>query len=51
MKAAGVGAKRPAQVLYICKPEASCQGKGIFITKKLEDLREQLNGQIQGMKD
>jgi tubulin polyglutamylase TTLL6/13 len=24
--------------MLICKPEASCQGKGIFITKKLEDV-------------
>ncbi|CAG9333933.1 unnamed protein product [Blepharisma stoltei] len=25
---------------YICKPEASCQGKGIFLTRKLEDIPE-----------
>lgn len=28
---------------FICKPEASSQGRGIFIVKKIEDLRTQLN--------
>lgn len=51
MKSAGIVGKRPPQILYICKPEAGCQGKGIFITRKLEDLREQLNGQLQEMKE
>eukprot|EP00826_Nyctotherus_ovalis_P032090 TRINITY_DN25911_c0_g2_i2.p1 TRINITY_DN25911_c0_g2~~TRINITY_DN25911_c0_g2_i2.p1 ORF type:complete len:348 (+),score=102.56 TRINITY_DN25911_c0_g2_i2:123-1166(+) len=26
--------------VFILKPEASCQGKGIFLTKKLEDVRQ-----------
>ena len=26
-------------VLFICKPEASSQGKGIFLVKRIEDLR------------
>ena len=26
-------------MLFICKPEASCQGKGIFIVRKLDDMR------------
>eukprot|EP00347_Sterkiella_histriomuscorum_P024455 403331059 len=34
-------------VLFICKPEASCQGKGIFIVKRLDDMRLQLNSQLQ----
>lgn len=25
--------------LFICKPEASCQGKGIFIVRKLDEMR------------
>ena len=25
----------------ICKPEASCQGKGIFITRRLDDLNKE----------
>ena len=24
---------------YICKPETGCQGKGIFVTKNLKDIR------------
>jgi Tubulin-tyrosine ligase family len=34
--------KVPA-VLFICKPEASSQGKGIFIFKRVEEMRQVLN--------
>ena len=30
--------KKKTPVTLICKPDASCQGKGIFITRKIEDL-------------
>lgn len=39
--------KKEPVVLFICKPEASCQGKGIFIVKRLDDMRLQLNSQLQ----
>jgi tubulin polyglutamylase TTLL6/13 len=26
-------------VLLICKPDAGCQGRGIFIARKIEDMR------------
>ena len=32
-----------AVVHFICKPEASSQGKGIFIVKRIDDMRNQLN--------
>ena len=30
-------------VLYICKPESGSQGRGIFISTKVEEMRVQLN--------
>jgi len=45
-KKLGVLDKKPKELIFICKPEASCQGKGIFICKKLDDLREKLNSNL-----
>lgn len=36
----------PAKTTYIAKPDASSQGKGIFLTRKLEDL-ENHSGVVQ----
>ena len=33
--------KQKKVVSMICKPEASCQGKGIFITRRLDDLNKE----------
>ena len=30
-------------VLFIVKPDAGCQGKGIFIARRLEELRERVD--------
>lgn len=29
---------KPGRKTFICKPEASCQGKGVFLTRSLEDF-------------
>ena len=30
---------KPGRKTFIVKPEASCQGKGVFLTRKLEDIQ------------
>jgi tubulin polyglutamylase TTLL6/13 len=32
---------KPGRKTFISKPEASCQGKGIFLTRSLEDFEPQ----------
>lgn len=34
-------------VLFICKPEASSQGRGIFIFRKVDEMRQTLNRELQ----
>ena len=31
-------AKKKKDYMFIVKPEASCQGKGIFLTRRFEDI-------------
>lgn len=33
-------------VLFICKPEASSQGRGILIFKKIDEMRQALNSNL-----
>jgi glutathione synthase/RimK-type ligase-like ATP-grasp enzyme len=37
--------------LFICKPESGSQGRGIFISSKVEDLRITLNKQADRNKE
>jgi biotin carboxylase len=30
-------------IMYIVKPEAGCQGKGIFIARKIEELQAKID--------
>lgn len=38
--------KTPA-VLYICKPEAGCQGRGIFISNNFEQMKQRIDTNTQ----
>ncbi len=33
--------------MFIVKPEAGCQGKGIFIAKSLEDLQKRVDSSFK----
>lgn len=38
--------KSPA-VLYIAKPEAGCQGRGIFISNNFEQMKQKIDATTQ----
>ena len=33
--------------MYIAKPEAGCQGRGIFIARSLDELKQRLDGNLK----
>lgn len=36
--------------MFICKPEAGCQGKGIFIARKIEELQTKIDRNFREQK-
>jgi glutathione synthase/RimK-type ligase-like ATP-grasp enzyme len=36
--------------MFICKPEAGCQGKGIFIARKIEELQSKIERNFKEQK-
>lgn len=46
-KPGGTTASVGPPCLFICKPEASSQGRGIYLFKKVDEMRQVLNSQLQ----
>jgi hypothetical protein len=39
--------KDDPEVMLICKPEAGCQGKGIFLARKLEEMQRLIDEHLK----
>jgi 5-formaminoimidazole-4-carboxamide-1-beta-D-ribofuranosyl 5'-monophosphate synthetase len=39
--------KDDPEVMLICKPEAGCQGRGIFLARKLEEMQRMIDEHLK----